>query len=219
MEAVRPGLAARSIETRSPPGNRSILPRLLNLPRTAAHLLGGYPRRERRLRPEQEQDYVEYVKARLPRFHRVAYLLCGDGDRADDAVQTALTTLYVRWRRMHHVANLDAYVHTMVVRACLSELRRPWSRVLLRDQVPDIGVDDPQVEQRLLVRAALRRLPEGQRSVLVLRFLCDMSVAEVAEVLGRAEGTVKSQTSHGLHALRAMLEQWRPDLLQPRSTR
>lgn len=170
------------------------------------------------MRPEQEQDYVDYVKARIPRLHRVAYLLCGDGDRADDAVQTALTTLYVRWSRMHHVTNLDAYVHTMVVRACLSEQRRAWSRVLLRDREPELADNaDPLVEERLLLRAALRRLPERQRTVLVLRFLCDLSVAEVAELLGRAEGTVKSQTSHGLRSLRALLDGQRPASLGPRS--
>jgi RNA polymerase sigma-70 factor (sigma-E family) len=162
------------------------------------------------LRPDLEHDYSQYVAARLPRLHRIAYQLLGDRHRADDAVQDALTALYLRWPRMHDVRNLDAYVHTMVVRAVLSDRRRFWARVQLwgapPDDAPAAGPgDDAGVEQRVVLRQALRALPEGQRTVLVLRFLCDLPVEEVAAVLGRSEGTVKSQTSHGLKSLRRRL--------------
>jgi RNA polymerase sigma-70 factor (sigma-E family) len=159
------------------------------------------------VRPELEDDYTQYVAARLPRLHAIAYGLLGDRHRADDAVQDALTSLYQRWGRMHEVRNLDAYVHTMVVRAVLSDRRRFWARVQLWATPPDEPghSQDGQVEQRMVLREALRRLPEGQRTVVVLRFLCDMSVDEVAAVLGRSEGTVKSQTSNGLAGLRKLL--------------
>jgi RNA polymerase sigma-70 factor (sigma-E family) len=160
------------------------------------------------LRPDLEHDYTQYVAARLPRLHAIAYQLLGDRHRADDAVQDALTALYQRWGRMHEVRNLDAYVHTMVVRAVLSDRRRFWARVQLWASPPDeasVNAPEARVEQRMVLRDALRRLPEGQRTVLVLRFLCDLPVDEVAAVLGRSEGTVKSQTSNGLTSLRRLL--------------
>ena len=159
------------------------------------------------MRPDLEHDYTQYVAARLPRLHAIAYRLLGDRHRADDAVQDALTALYQRWGRLHEVRNLDAYVHTMVVRAVLTDRRRLWSRVQLWASPPDEAAtgQDGGVEQRLVLRDALRRLPEGQRTVVVLRFLCDLSVEEVAGVLGRSEGTVKSQTSNGLASLRRLL--------------
>ena len=155
------------------------------------------------MRAEQRHDYVEYVRSRIPRLHHVAYLVLGDRDQADDAVQNALTVLYRRWTRLAEVENLDAYVHTMVVRACLAERRRPWSRVLLRD-IPDgpVAGAEGRVDEQLLIRQALDRLPEHQRIVVVLRFLCDLPVAEVARMIGRSEGTVKSRTSYALTTLR-----------------
>ncbi|GAB3865411.1 SigE family RNA polymerase sigma factor [Dactylosporangium cerinum] len=103
--------------------------------------------------------------------------------------------------------NLDAYVHTMVVRACLADRRRPWSKVLLGSAPPEAAVADGggRVDERLLIRQALDRLPERQRIVVVLRFLCDLPVAEVARLIGRSEGTVKSRTSYALAALRRAL--------------
>src|SRR3954452_20707067 len=97
--------------------------------------------RRRRLRTEHEGEYVEYVRSRLPALRRIAYLVVGDGHRADDVVQDALTVLYRRWGRLGDVTNLDAYVHTMVVRAGLAYGRRRWSKVLLRGDPPDAAVD------------------------------------------------------------------------------
>ncbi|WP_433205592.1 SigE family RNA polymerase sigma factor [Dactylosporangium sp. CS-047395] len=159
------------------------------------------------MRPDLEHDYVEYVRSRIPRLHRVAFLVLGDGDRADDAVQNALTVLYRRWRRIAEVEHLDAYVHTMVVRACLADRRRPWARVALVDPPPDVAAasGEGRVDDALLVRQALHRLPEGQRMVVTLRYLCDLPVAEVARILGLAEGTVKSRTATALQTLRRVI--------------
>ncbi|MER7005436.1 SigE family RNA polymerase sigma factor [Dactylosporangium sp. NPDC000555] len=156
------------------------------------------------MHPDREHDFSQYIASRKQRLHRIAYHVLGDSDRADDAVQSALTVLYQRWNRMREVDNLDAYVHVMVVRECLRDRRRWLSRVHLREAPPDVPVAaaDPDVEQRMLLRAALRGLPQRQRTVLVLRFLCDLPVLEVAKLLGLSEGTVKAHTARGLDALR-----------------
>jgi RNA polymerase sigma factor (sigma-70 family) len=80
--------------------------------------------------------------------------------------------------------------------------------VLLRASAPDRAVDagSETVDDRLMIRSALARLPERQRIVIVLRFLCDLPVAEVARLVGRSEGTVKSRTATALAALRRSLE-------------
>jgi RNA polymerase sigma-70 factor (sigma-E family) len=163
------------------------------------------------MRAEAKQEYVEYVTARLPSLRRLAFLLCGDEHHADDLVQQAITKLYVRWRRLSVIEHLDQYVRTMVVRTFLDERRRPWSRVALAADLPDRPLSrEARVEEFMVLRAALARVPRRQQAVLVLRFLCDRPIAEVAAMLGCTEGTVKSQTSRGLETLRRLLDDDEP---------
>jgi RNA polymerase sigma-70 factor (sigma-E family) len=158
------------------------------------------------MRAGAEQDYAEYVKARLPRLRQAAYLLCGDIHRADDVVQSTLVALYRHWRRASGSDSVDAYVHRMLVHRFLDERRLRWARVVLtgRDRF-DVAAPGPDIETRTDIDAALRRLPRGQRAVLVLRFLCDLSVEETASALHCSTGNVKAQTSRGLAALRPLL--------------
>ena len=153
-----------------------------------------------------DAGYLSYVNGRLTAMRRIAHLLCGDPDQADDLVQETITKLYARWPRVSQADNVDAYVHTMIVRAFLDEKRRGWWRVGLFASTPDrVTAPQPPVEERTMLRAALTRVPARQRAVLVLRFMCDLPIAEVAEILGCSPGTVKSQTSHGLSRLRQIL--------------
>jgi RNA polymerase sigma factor (sigma-70 family) len=92
----------------------------------------------------------------------------------------------------------------MLTHAFLDERRRPWRREQATDQPLDKSVTPlPAVLDRAELAALLAALPRRQRAVIVLRFYCDMSVAEVAELLGVTEGTVKSQSARGLEILRA----------------
>ena len=155
---------------------------------------------------DADQEYTEFVAARLGRLHRLAYLLTGDSHRADDVVAQALMDVYLKWRKVRASDNPDGYVRTMVVRAFLHERRRAWTaRVVLTNETPERAAPPTEVEDASVLRAALDRLPPRQRAVLVLRFIEDLSVGEVAQLLGCSAGTVKSQTSHGLATLRRLL--------------
>ena len=158
------------------------------------------------MRADAEGDYVEYVRARLPRLRQAAFLLCGDRHRADDVVQSTLVALYRHWRRASASHNLDAYVHRMLVRKYLDDRRLSWAGVRLMRQTPD-AVEHPvsRIEDREQLRAALARLSHAQRTVLVLRFVCDLSVEQVAEILGCSQSNVKSHCARGLAAMRQTL--------------
>ncbi|HEY8371859.1 MAG TPA: SigE family RNA polymerase sigma factor [Pseudonocardiaceae bacterium] len=164
------------------------------------------------MKSKHEQQYVEYVRHRIPWLRRLGYLLCQDWHRADDLVQTTITQLYVHWKRIHRIGNLDGYARTTLVRTFLSEKRRAWSsRVDLVPEITDSGLPHERSTEhcvdRLTVRQALATVPPRQRATLVLRFYCDLDIEQTAAVLGCSTGTVKSQTSRGLDALRRALQE------------
>ncbi|MEU8327585.1 SigE family RNA polymerase sigma factor [Micromonospora sp. NPDC048839] len=158
---------------------------------------------------DAEREFVEYVSARLPSLHRTAFLMCGDAHLADDVVQQTITALYVHWRKVSRADNVDAYVHRMLVHKLVDEKRLSWSKVRLSGSTPEPErpvLPHDEVAERDSLVAALAHLPRGQRTVLVLRFLCDLSLADTAAAMGCSEGNVKSQTARALAAIRQVLD-------------
>jgi RNA polymerase sigma-70 factor (sigma-E family) len=161
------------------------------------------------VRASGEAEFREYVAARLHTFRRTAYFVCRDWHTADDVVAVVLDRLYRHWSRRSAIANLDAYVGGMLARAAIDEKRRPWRR---EHPAGDDGVlnsastadGDGRLLDRMTLDGYLAQLGPRRRAVLVLRFYCDLSVEETAEVLGISVGTVKSQAARGLETLRAM---------------
>jgi RNA polymerase sigma-70 factor (sigma-E family) len=158
------------------------------------------------VRAEQEREYVEFVRARAVTLRRLAYRLCGDWHAAEDLVQKAFVLLYRHWRRASAAASLDAYVRTMLVNVYLDDRRGWWARRVATVAVPpDFATVTAESDGRIDLMAALARISPGQRAVLVLRFWEQLNVAETAEALGCSTGTVKSQTSVAIAALRRLL--------------
>ncbi len=152
--------------------------------------------------------YREFVSARMDQWRRTAYLLCGDWHTADDLVSTALVKLYRHWTRVATMDNPEAYVRRILLRAWLDERRRPWRREHSRAEMPERVADaDPsRAADQLAVLGLLAQLPARRRAVLVLRYFCDLSVEETAEVLGCSTGTVKSQSARALDTLRGLAD-------------
>ncbi len=157
-----------------------------------------------------EDEFVAYYAARAGQLRNTAYLLCGDWHLAEDLTQTAFTKLYRAWTRIDRHEVLDQYARQVLLRTFLDERRRPWRR-----EKPDRArgrscstSTAPEVrgsEDREVLKAALMQVPKRRRAVLILRFWADLSVEQVANILGCTTGTVKSQTSRGLADLRAAL--------------
>jgi len=156
---------------------------------------------------DAEQEFDAYFRARRDAVRRTAYLLCGDWHRADDHAQAAFVALHRHWRRIRDRAALDAWMRRTLVRSVVDESRRPWRRERSTDVTPETASEGPAegVATRHVLVDGLRGVPPRQRAVLVLRFLEGLDVAATAEVLGCSAGTVKSQTAHGLSALRTAL--------------
>lgn len=153
---------------------------------------------------DRDGDFTEYVAARWSRLVRAAVLLGCSHAEAEDLTQTALTRCYGSWARVCKADNRDAYVYRTLVNCWAKDRRRRWhgeepAAELVAEGVSD-GIEHLVLQQDLL--AALRRLTESQRVVLVLRYVADLTVPEVAEVLHVPVGTAKSRISRALAAIR-----------------
>lgn len=152
--------------------------------------------------------FEEFVASRGRDLWRTAWLLTGDSHKAEDLVQTTLAKCWSRWSSIVKGGNAEAYVRRALLNTYTDWWRRKWNgerptEVLPEGSVPMNGYSDGSVDERQDTLAALASLPRGQRAVLVLRFYEDLTEAQTAEVLGISVGTVKSQTSRALSALRS----------------
>lgn len=137
------------------------------------------------------------------RLVRLATLLVDQQGLAEDIVNDAFAAAYERWDRLE---TPEAYLRTAVVNRSRDALRRrrvaravSWRRV--DGGAGGVGAGEPDY-----VRDAIAALPSAQRSVLVLRFYEDLTIDDIAAVLRRKPGTVKSQLSRALAALREVIE-------------
>lgn len=149
------------------------------------------------------EDFDDYVRTRGRALWRAAFLLTGDAHEAEDLVQAALAKTYLRFDELGE--RYDAYLRTTMYRTYCSWWRRLWRGERPTERLPETPSADPAAESRVDSLRALEELPPRQRAVIVLRFFEDRSVADVAELLGVSEGTVKSSTNRGCAALRTSL--------------
>ncbi|TCC19591.1 SigE family RNA polymerase sigma factor [Kribbella speibonae] len=153
-------------------------------------------------------SYVDLVRASERRLLRLGVMLAGNEHTAEDLVQTVLARAHRKWERISGLDRPEAYLRTMVVNEFLS-----WRRLLKNNEVllaepierpahDDLGL---RQAQRDATWQLLARLPRKQRAVLVLRYYEDLPDAEIAEVLGVAAATVRSNAARALATLREHL--------------
>jgi RNA polymerase sigma-70 factor (sigma-E family) len=160
---------------------------------------------------ESDEQFREFMRGRWPAMVRLAYGLTGDLGHAEDVAQAAFARAYASWARVARTGDPDAYVRRIVINENNSRFRRRRVSERLVDAVPEppgrpaSDAADALSDSAALLKA-LRRLGPRQRAVIVLRFWMDMSEAETAAALNCSVGTVKSQASRALAALRGSAE-------------
>jgi RNA polymerase sigma-70 factor (sigma-E family) len=152
---------------------------------------------------QDREQFSEFMVARWPELVRLGLALTGDRWLAEDLAQTALASACRSWWRVSRAEDPDAYVRRILVNASNRRFRRRRPAEEARE-LPESAVADPAdgVGQRSDLMAALRELPPRQRAVIVLRYWADLSDAQVADLLGCSEGTVRSQAWRALAKLR-----------------
>jgi RNA polymerase sigma-70 factor (ECF subfamily) len=140
----------------------------------------------------------------------LAHRILRDVDRAEDALQEALISAWRDLPGLREPDRFDAWLHRLVVRACIVEAKRERRRVFnLRVLPMDVATatdDFLKVAERDRLERGFRRLPPDQRALLALRHFEDRDPNEIAEILDIPVGTVHSRLHHAHNAMRAALD-------------
>ena len=151
------------------------------------------------------EEFTEFAAVASPRLRRAAFLLCGDWHMAENLAQTALAKVFVSWRRIARQDAAHAYATRTLVNTYLADKRRKRPAEVLTGKLPERPDEPPPPEARIVVLGALATLPAKARAIVVLRYWADLSVEQVADMLGCSPGNVKSQSARALDKLRAVL--------------
>jgi RNA polymerase sigma-70 factor (sigma-E family) len=180
------------------------------------------PTRARSSRTDGEERvaaFERFVQRNGRELGRLAYLLLGDRDAADDLVGDVFLAVWRQWDMVRDAEHPLAYTRRLVVNMAGSRIRRTVRErrrlLLFRGDADEVapGRDSAAVVD---VRTALTRLPARRRACVVLRYGFDVSEQDVARILGVNVGTVKSQTSKGVAQLRRLLAEADADLVRRR---
>lgn len=159
------------------------------------------------MKPAERDTFVEFVHGSSARLTRLAVLLLGQRQGADDLVQAAYERVLRHWPRLAKGGEPEAYASRVVINLAVDGGRSRTRHPEVLTQPPERAVWDcaEVVTERMRVLDALRLLPRQQRAVVVLRYYSDLSEVEIAETLGCSVGTVKSNAHRATVRLRDLL--------------
>jgi RNA polymerase sigma-70 factor (sigma-E family) len=153
---------------------------------------------------EDRTDLDDLYLRHTPGAVRLAALITGDPNLAQDIAHDAFLRSVGRFRHLRQPEAFDAYLRQAVVNACTSHFRRrKLETAYLRRQVGSSGaIDQPDDGRRDELRAALMTLPARQRAAVVLRYYADLSEQQAGEALGCSAAAVRSMVARAMETLR-----------------
>ncbi|MCX3059373.1 SigE family RNA polymerase sigma factor [Streptomyces beihaiensis] len=173
----------------------------------AAYREGSGERRDTSLSQaaDAEAAFTAYVQERRASLYATAYHLTGDRYEAEDLLQSALFSTYRAWDRISDKAAVGGYLRRTMTNLHISAWRRRKLNEYPTEELPEtVGDTDAMrgTELRAVLWQALARLPELQRTMLVLRYYEGRTDPEIADILDISVGTVKSSIWRSLRRLR-----------------
>jgi RNA polymerase sigma factor (sigma-70 family) len=151
-------------------------------------------------RVDLEDLYVRHTPAAV----RVAFLITGDADLAQDIAHDAFLRAVGRLRHLREADAFEAYLRRSVVNACTSHFRHRAveAAYVRREARAAQTVDEPDPGRRDGLRLALRALSARQRAAVVLRYYADLSEQQAGEALRCSPAAVRSMVARAMETLR-----------------
>jgi RNA polymerase sigma factor (sigma-70 family) len=159
---------------------------------------------------DANEEFETFFRGSYDRVFKGAFATCGDWSIAEDATQEAFARAYARWRRLQEAPWVEGWVMTTALNEARRLLRHgrrirapmPAHAMSSQDRVNDFAAP---LDQRESIRRAILQLPERPRTALILFYMCDLSTASIARLMGCAEGTARSHLTSARQRLGDLL--------------
>jgi RNA polymerase sigma-70 factor (ECF subfamily) len=156
--------------------------------------------------------FDEFYESCFDRVARTLVLAGADRDVARDATQEGFARALRRWRQVGELDRPDGWVYVVAMNHLRDQWRRSERRRERATTVDDDAVDNTRaLATRVSVRDAIATLPRRQRQAVVLRYLADLSIVDVADAMGCATGTVKATLHQAMRHMRVELDDTEDD--------
>jgi RNA polymerase sigma factor (sigma-70 family) len=174
-------------------GSTAILERGTALGEEGADLHGG------------DEAFEAFFRRVLPSALRTAGRILGDPRRAEEAAVDALARAFADWDRVRRLTYREAWVLRVTANVAVDQLRSARPAEELADELIGLDPEFESVELRATLVPLLRGLPTRQRETIVLTYIAGLPRAEIAELLGTSENSVKTHLARALRQLRATI--------------
>lgn len=153
---------------------------------------------------EAHDTWTAFYRDEYPRLAEAMFVYTNDRDLACDLAQEAMARAWAHWGHGTQIDNPAAWTCRVAINLANSK----WRRLLIARRIAAHGADDEATQEldistRLAVRQAVAELPPRQKTAVVLRYLFDFSIADVARLMRCREGTVTALTTQAIGKLRS----------------
>ncbi|WP_226002765.1 sigma-70 family RNA polymerase sigma factor [Paenibacillus sp. BJ-4] len=149
----------------------------------------------------EEDLFFQKISAQKRRLFGIAFSYLRNQTDAVDAVQETTCRAWMKRKQVKDANSFDSWVTRILINVCVDEQRRR-KRLVLADGRIDIETNEMINDSMLDVQNALAKLKPKHRHVLILKYMHDMTVPDIARILEKPEGTIKSWVYQGLKQLR-----------------
>jgi RNA polymerase sigma-70 factor, ECF subfamily len=156
-------------------------------------------------------EFDEFYESHFDRVARALTLAGGDRELAHDAAQEAFARALRQWRKVREMARPDGWVYVVGMNQMRDHWRRTERRRGRASQPEFVADNTSAVVTRVSVRDAIETLPPRQREAVVLRYLADLPLTDVADAMGCAVGTVKATLHQAMASMRIELDDTEDD--------
>ena len=168
-----------------------------------------------------QNAYADIVNLYQHKLYQVCYRMLGNKQEAEDIAQEAFIRAYINLHSYDQNRKFSTWLYRIATNLCIDRIRKKkpdyyldaevagtdgldmYSQIAAEDPLPDEAVEQMELQDR--IQYEISRLPDKYRSVIVLKYIEELSLQEISEILDMPLGTVKTRIHRGREALRKQL--------------